>query len=106
MNEKRQDICTTSKGLKLQQGRFRLDIRKKFLYRKSCEALEQAAQGSGGVIVPGGVQKACKYGTSGHGLVGMVVMGQWLNLMILKVFSNRNDSMILFYDSMWTKTSV
>jgi len=34
-------------GLKLCQGRFRLGIRKKFLHRKSCQALEQAAHGSG-----------------------------------------------------------
>jgi len=35
----------------------------------------QAAQGSGGVTIPGGVQKICGYGTSGHGLAGMVVTG-------------------------------
>jgi len=34
--------------------------------------LEQAGQG---VIIPGDVQKTFRYGTSGHGLVGMVVMG-------------------------------
>ena len=34
--------------------------------------LEQAAQRSGGVIIPGGIQKARRQGTSGHGLVGMV----------------------------------
>jgi len=33
-------------GLKLHQGRFRLDIRKDF-FTESCKALEQAAQGSG-----------------------------------------------------------
>ena len=27
----------------------------------------QAAQGSGGVTVPGGVQEACRCGTEGHG---------------------------------------
>jgi len=36
--------------------------------------LEQAAQGSGGVTVPGGVQKTCTCSTSGHGSVGLVVM--------------------------------
>jgi len=56
--------------------------------------LEQAAQGSGGVTIPGGVQKTCKFGTSGHGFVGMVVLGGWLDLMIQEVFSNLNDSMI------------
>jgi len=38
------------------------------------QTLDQAAQGSGGVPVPGGVQKPCGCGTSGHGLVGMVVL--------------------------------
>jgi len=32
--------------------------------------------------------------TQGHGLVGKVVMGWWLDLIILEVFSNLNDSMI------------
>ena len=34
-------------GLKLCQGRFRLDIGKKFLQQKGCQSLEQAAQESG-----------------------------------------------------------
>lgn len=38
-----------------------------------------------------------------HGLVDMVVMGQRLDWMILVVFCNPNDSMIMFYDSMWTE---
>jgi len=58
----------------------------------------EAAQESGGVTSLGGVKKICRYGTSGHGLVGMVVMGWQLDLMILEVFSNLYDSMI--YDSM------
>jgi len=37
----------------------------------------------------------CRCGTFGQGLVGMVVMGWRLDLMILEVFSNLNDSMIL-----------
>jgi len=39
------------------------------------QAFEQAAQINGGVTIPGVVQKTCIYGTSGHGLAGMVVMG-------------------------------
>jgi len=39
------------------------------------QALEQAAQGGGGVTVPGGVQKTCRCGTLGSGSVGMVVLG-------------------------------
>jgi len=34
-------------------------------------------------------------GTSGHGLAGMVALRWWLDLMILEVFSNLNNSMIL-----------
>jgi len=33
-------------------------------------------------------KKMCRCGTSGHGLAGMVVLGWWLDLMILEVFSN------------------
>ena len=42
--------------------------------------------------MPGGAQKTCRYGTSGHGLAGMVVLGGWLDLMTLEVVSNLNDS--------------
>ena len=48
---------------------FRLDIRESF-YNKSGEALAQAAQGGGGVTIPGGVQGKGGYGTVGQGLVG------------------------------------
>jgi len=42
--------------LKLCQGTFRYsDIRKKNILRNSGSALEQSAQGGGGVIIPGGV---------------------------------------------------
>jgi len=41
--------------------------------RKSGEALTQAAQGGGGVTVPGDVQEMWRCGTEGCGLVGMVV---------------------------------
>ena len=35
--------------------------------QKSGEALAQAAQGGGGVTIPGGVQETCRCGTKGHG---------------------------------------
>jgi len=63
----------------------------------SGQALDQAAQGSGGVPIPGGVQKTCGWGTSRHGLAGIVVLGWRLTLMILEVFSNLNDSVILWF---------
>jgi len=46
---------------------------------------------------PGGVQEVCREsGTEGHGLVGVVVLGWWLNSVILVAFSNVNDSVILW----------
>ena len=50
--------------------------------------MEKAVQGGGGVTIPGGVQKTCRSGTLGYGLVGMMVLGGWLDLMISEVFSN------------------
>lgn len=43
---------TRRNGPKLHQGRFRLDIRKKLLHGKICQALEQTAQGSSGITIP------------------------------------------------------
>ena len=50
----------------------------RFLLQKSGDALEQAAQCGGGVIVPGGVQEMCRceaFGNmvSGHGDDGLMV---------------------------------
>jgi len=39
----------------------------------------------------------CRRGTSAQGLAGMGVLGWRLDLMILEVFSNLNDSMILWF---------
>ena len=52
-------------------------------------------QGGGGVRVPGGVQKMCGccMGTRFSG--GMVLVGGWLDWMVLEVFSSLGDSMIL-----------
>jgi len=56
-----------------------LDIRKNF-FTESGKALEQAAKGSGGVTIPLGVQKTCRYDTSGLGFSGMVVVGLMVGL--------------------------
>ena len=47
----------------------------KCLSCKSGQGLGQAAQGSGGVPIPGGVQTPCGCGTWGHGLAGLGVLG-------------------------------
>ena len=44
----------------------------KFLLRKSGEALAQAAQGGGGVTVPGGVQELWRCGTEERGCDGSI----------------------------------
>ena len=63
-------------------------------YVISGQTLEQAAQGDGWVPIPGGVQKTCRCGTLGYALAFIVVLGGWLDLMILEIFSNR-----WFYDT-------
>ena len=54
--------------------------------------MEQAAEGGGGVTISGGVQKTYRCGTSVYGLVGVILLGGWLDL-ILEVFYN-----LWFYD--------
>jgi len=61
-------------GLGLHRGRFGLDIMKNF-FTESDEALERAAQGGGGVLIAGGVQKPCRHGPWGPGLAGRVLVG-------------------------------
>jgi len=66
--------------------------------------LELAAQGSGGVAIPGGVQKTCGHGTAGCVLAGMVGLGWRMDSMILEVFSNLNDSVTKCSTSPWFST--
>lgn len=62
-----------------------------FLFRKSGDALEQAAYGGGGVTVHESIQETHRSGTEGHSLVGMAGMGWQLDWLILKVLCNLND---------------
>lgn len=54
--------------------------------------MEQAAQG-------GGIEEMRRCGTEGRCLVGTMVMGCWLDLMILGVFSYLNDSVMILSPS-------
>ena len=65
-----------------------LTTRKDIEGLERVQTLEQAAQGGGGVTFPGDVQKPCRRGTLRYGLVGAVLLGGWLDLMIIEVFSN------------------
>ena len=50
-------------------------------------SLTQAAQGGGGVAVSGGVQEPWRCGTEGYGQWATLVVGGWLDWVILEVFS-------------------
>lgn len=71
---------------------FRFEIRKNF-FSEADQTLAWAAQGSGGVTVPGGAPELWRCGTSGHAPVGRV---GWVDsqTVILEVFANRNDCVI------------
>jgi len=68
----------------------------KNFFTERVQALEQAAQVSALVVIPGGTYKTCRCGTYGCSLVmDLAVLDLWFDFMILKLFSSLNNSMIL-----------
>lgn len=61
-------------GLKLHQERFRLDMRDNFFTERLDQVFEQAAEGCGGIAVPGKGQKSYECATWRYGLVMNVVV--------------------------------
>ena len=77
-------------GLKLHQGRFRLDIRNNFFTERAVRRWTRLPR----AVVESPSLEGVKNRVD-VALGDMVVLGGWLDSMISEVFSNLNDFMIL-----------
>ena len=71
---------TRGNDITLHQWEIQIQYQETFTHKKSGKTLAQAAQGGGGVTVPGDVQETCGCGTEGHGLARTIGEGRMVGL--------------------------